>query len=101
MNKKENSTVLDLAQLIICADLLLHKYSKLSVEKKVKLIRAIEKVKRKGCNKNMGLVLCARCSNLHGKFLSSFRVSGIPVCGKHLALEVKEQLKVVKQVVVK
>jgi len=49
----------------------------------------------------MGLVLCARCSNLHGKFLSSFRVSGIPVCGKHLALEVKEQLKVVKQVVVK
>jgi len=48
MNKKESSTVLDLAQLIICADLLLHKYSKLSVEKKVKLIRAIEKVKKEG-----------------------------------------------------
>lgn len=46
MNKKESTTILNLAQLIIGADLLLHEYSKLTFEEKRNLIRKIEESKK-------------------------------------------------------
>ena len=39
--------VLALAQLIISADILLNKYSKLDIKQKIELIKAIEKYKKK------------------------------------------------------
>ena len=48
------------------------------------------------------IYLCVRCDNLHGnKNFANYQVNHVFVCGKHLAKEVKEQLKVLKQVVIK
>jgi len=51
MKKKEaikrRNEILSITQLIITADIALHKYSKLTIKEKIKLIRLLEKEKGK------------------------------------------------------
>jgi len=43
---KDNKEVFTLVQLIISADIILHKYSRSSVKKKIELLKELEKLKK-------------------------------------------------------